>query len=306
MALDASLRTRISDLVTQNRVVLFMKGTRQSPQCGFSAQVVQILDGLLPSYETVDVLRSPEIRAGIKDFSEWPTIPQLYVDGRFVGGCDIVGEMNRSGALARLLGASVPEPTVPSVTMSQAAVKAFEAALGEAAGDSLRLGIDADWQNELFIAPREPGDTEVLVSGLTLLLDGPSVRRADGVHIDFVEGPGGGFRIDNPNAPPIVKPLTAAELKSRLDRGDIALFDVRPDDERALAHIAAARPLDAAGHAILSGLDRSTPIALLCHHGVRSLDAAERLIRQGYRNVYNVKGGIDAWSQTVDPAVPRY
>ena len=85
MALNESLRKQLSELLASNRVVLFMKGTRQMPQCGFSAQVVQILNKLLPSYETVDVLDSPEMRDGIKEFSQWPTIPQLYVDGQLSG-----------------------------------------------------------------------------------------------------------------------------------------------------------------------------------------------------------------------------
>lgn len=107
MSLSEPHRQQISDLVAQNRVVLFMKGTRRMPQCGFSTQVVQILDQLLPSYETVDVLNSPEMRDGIKAFSQWPTIPQLYVDGKFIGGCDIVREMNASGELQKLIGVKV-------------------------------------------------------------------------------------------------------------------------------------------------------------------------------------------------------
>ena len=106
MALNESLRKQLSELLASNRVVLFMKGTRQMPQCGFSAQVVQILNKLLPIYETVDVLvGSPELREGIKEFSRWPTIPQLYVGGQFIGGCDIVREMNASGELQILIGA---------------------------------------------------------------------------------------------------------------------------------------------------------------------------------------------------------
>ena len=101
--MNESLRQQISDLVGKSRVVLFMKGTRQSPQCGFSAQVVQILNDLLPSYETVNVLASAELREGIKEFSQWPTIPQLYVGGQFVGGCDIVREMYASGELRKAL-----------------------------------------------------------------------------------------------------------------------------------------------------------------------------------------------------------
>ena len=107
MSLSEPLRKQISEIVAKNRVVLFMKGTRRVPQCGFSAQVVNILDALLPSYETVDALRSPEIRDGIKAFSQWPTIPQLYIDGQFVGGCDIVREMNASGELQKLIGVQV-------------------------------------------------------------------------------------------------------------------------------------------------------------------------------------------------------
>ena len=106
MALNEPLRKQLCELVTNSRVVLFMKGTRLMPQCGFSAQVVQILDEQLPNYETVDVLRSPEIRAGIKEFSNWPTIPQLYVDGKFVGGCDIVREIYASGELQKLINAA--------------------------------------------------------------------------------------------------------------------------------------------------------------------------------------------------------
>ena len=109
MALNETFRQQISDLVASNRVVLFMKGARQMPQCGFSAQVVQILDELLPNYETVDVLRSPEIRDGIKEFSQWPTIPQLYVGGQFIGGCDIVREMSVSGELQKLIGVKVSD-----------------------------------------------------------------------------------------------------------------------------------------------------------------------------------------------------
>ena len=114
MSLNEPLRKKISDLVAQSRVVLFMKGTRHMPQCGFSAQVVKILDELQPSYETVHVLASPEIRDGIKQFSEWPTIPQLYIDGQFVGGCDIVRAMHASGELQQLINTKGDQHVVPS------------------------------------------------------------------------------------------------------------------------------------------------------------------------------------------------
>jgi monothiol glutaredoxin len=93
----------IASTVAENPVVLFMKGTAEQPMCGFSAMVVQILDHLEVDYATVNVLANDEVRQGIKDFSSWPTIPQLYVQGEFVGGCDIVKEMFQAGELKPLL-----------------------------------------------------------------------------------------------------------------------------------------------------------------------------------------------------------
>ena len=90
---------RIDQAVKSNDVILFMKGTSKMPQCGFSATVVHILDRLGVGFKDVNVLTDPEIRQGIKDYANWPTIPQLYVKGEFVGGCDIVREMYESGEL---------------------------------------------------------------------------------------------------------------------------------------------------------------------------------------------------------------
>ena len=104
MALTETTKKRIEGLIGSDRVVVFMKGNRRTPQCGFSAQVVQMLDSHLPSYTTVDVLQDPEVRQGIKDFTNWPTIPQVYVNGEFVGGCDILTELYQSGELEGLLG----------------------------------------------------------------------------------------------------------------------------------------------------------------------------------------------------------
>ena len=94
---------RIADIVQSNDVVLFMKGTALFPQCGFSSRAITILDRLGAKYETVDVLQDQDIRQGIKSFSDWPTIPQLYVKGEFVGGSDIMMEMFESGELQQLL-----------------------------------------------------------------------------------------------------------------------------------------------------------------------------------------------------------
>jgi monothiol glutaredoxin len=95
----------IRDTVTKNDVVLFMKGTKMMPQCGFSSRVAGVLNYMGVEFTDVNVLADPEIRQGIKDYSDWPTIPQLYVKGEFVGGCDIVTEMTLSGELDQLFDA---------------------------------------------------------------------------------------------------------------------------------------------------------------------------------------------------------
>jgi monothiol glutaredoxin len=100
---DPVVSDRIKQDVTDNPVVLYMKGTPVFPQCGFSAAVVQILTHLGVKFKGIDVLADPALRQGVKDFSSWPTVPQLYVKGEFVGGCDIVREMFESGELKDLL-----------------------------------------------------------------------------------------------------------------------------------------------------------------------------------------------------------
>ena len=104
----SEVQQQISDMVGQNDVLLFMKGTALFPQCGFSSRAIAILDHLGVHYETVDVLQDAEIRGGIKQFSDWPTVPQLYVKGEFVGGSDIMMEMFESGELKQLVEGVAP------------------------------------------------------------------------------------------------------------------------------------------------------------------------------------------------------
>ena len=101
--MDDSLKQRIEGTIGQSRVVLFMKGSKHFPQCGFSAQVVQILKQRGAEFKDVNILADAELRQGLKEYSNWPTFPQLYVGGKLVGGCDIVSSMNESGELATVL-----------------------------------------------------------------------------------------------------------------------------------------------------------------------------------------------------------
>ncbi|MBZ8180398.1 Grx4 family monothiol glutaredoxin [Oscillatoria salina] len=97
--MDSKVKERIENLVNQHKIVVFMKGNKLMPMCGFSNNVVQILNTLGVPYETVDVLEDAAIRQGIKEYSSWPTIPQLYIDGEFIGGSDIAIELYQSGEL---------------------------------------------------------------------------------------------------------------------------------------------------------------------------------------------------------------
>lgn len=102
----SEIQDTIKDTLTKNRVVLFMKGSRSFPQCGFSARAVDILKKCGAEFKDVNVLADPALRQGVKDFSSWPTIPQVYIDGKFVGGSDILAEMFESGELQKLLGSA--------------------------------------------------------------------------------------------------------------------------------------------------------------------------------------------------------
>ena len=300
---------QIDDLVKSERVVLFMKGTRSFPQCGFSNTVVQILNTLVPEYKTVNVLAVPAVREGVKEYSSWPTIPQLYVGGEFVGGCDIVKEMFASGELHRKLGVERKEVAPPKVTVTPPAADALRAALADAGPeDHVRISVSPTFQHDLELGPPRGGDLKVQSGGLTLLVDPISAPRAEGLTLDFVNGPdGAGFRLDNPNAPPAVRTITPRELDARLRAGPaIELYDVRPADERGRAAIQGARVLDEAAVAHIEGLEKSTPIAFFCHHGGRSRMAAQRFVEMGFTQVFNLAGGIDQWSREVDPNVPRY
>jgi monothiol glutaredoxin len=307
MPLTDRQRAEFDQLVHSHPVVLFMKGNRRFPQCGFSATVVGILDQLTPNYQTVNILEEPAVREGMKEFSNWPTFPQLYVKGEFVGGCDIVKAMHASGDLEKVLGVEAKPAKAPRVTISDAAAKAFKDAAADAGTEVLRLEIDAHFACDLHFGPKSAGDLEVRSNDVILYVAGASAARADGITIDFVKGPNGmGFKIDNPNEPPRVKPIAAKDLRVLLEGNGIELFDVRPDDERARASIPRARKLDAEGQRYLLGLKKDAAIALHCHHGMRSRAAAEQLLGEGFTNVYNLEGGIDAWSTDVDPSVPRY
>jgi monothiol glutaredoxin len=305
--MDDQTRVLIEKHINDHGVMLFMKGTRHAPQCGFSARVVQILETLGPEYQTLDVLSDPRLRDGIKEFSSWPTVPQLYVKGEFIGGCDIVSELFESGELEQKLGVTPASVTPPKLEVSARAQQALKGAL-ETDTEVVRLEVSPSFDHTLSIGPKQKGDALVEIADLTIAVDRLSASRADGVSIDFVDTPQGpAFKIDNPSEPPKVKPMAVQELKQRLDaQQPLTLIDVRTPQERDIAKIEGSELLDGQGIDKLRSLDRETLLVFYCHHGMRSRQAAEQFLSEGFKNVFNVTGGIDAWSQEVDPSTPRY
>ena len=213
-----------------------------------------------------------------------------------------------SATVALLHGRFVERLGGRALCFSQSPLALDEQSEPERAGSAdLHLSIDARFQSGLGLGPLQSGELRVEVDGLSLHMDRETAQRANGIRIDAVDtGQGPQLSIDNPNAP-VVGEMGPGELKALLDAGEsVALFDVRPADEAAKARIPGARLLDAEGEAQLASLPRDARIVFHCHHGGRSQAAAERYASLGFRNVYNLVGGVDAWSVSVDPSLPRY
>ena len=224
-ATNSDPKERISNLIEENPVLLFMKGTPEAPQCGFSNRVIQVLNSWDVPFESINVLSDESIRQEIKDFSNWPTIPQLYINREFVGGCDIVEELSTNGELAEVLKQAYPDRE--------------------------------------FTPPPPPAE---------------------------------------------VQEISSTEASEMLKQNpEIPLLDVRSEEEREMACITNSRMLDnQLAQEIQESWDLESPMILICHQGVRSLQAGQYFTSQGFQQVYHISDGIDGWSLNVDPAIPRY
>jgi len=218
-------QSQVESLVSSAPVFLFMKGSPDAPQCGFSYRVVETLRGWNVPFESFNVLSDEGVRQGVKEYANWPTIPQLYINKEFVGGCDIIEEMSGNGELGELFKEAHPDME--------------------------------------FTPPAPPAEVQ--------------------------------------NLPP----EDIAQLLK--EQPDISVLDVRPPEERAVACLANSRMIDQSlAQEILNSWEPETPMVFMCHKGGRSLQAAQYFTQQGFQNVYNMVGGIDAWSLTVDSEIPRY
>jgi len=307
MSLNESVRKKIENHLQGNKVVLFMKGTPRQPMCGFSARTVAALDSVWPDYASVNVLEDEELREGIKAYGNWPTIPQLYIDGELVGGCDIVLGMLNSGELHQMLGLQEPDRTPPEMTVTDAAAEKIREAMRGHEGVALHFQVDANWESRFNLAPVQGGEIAVECNGISVVMDIATAQRVKGAVIDWAKSlTGEGLSIHLPAAPPAVRQMSVQELAEKLKTGNILLIDVRGAEDRAKASIDSAAVLDEEMMDKLAQMPRNTELAFICHTGNSSRGAAEYFRKQGYTNVNNVSGGIDAWSLEVDPSVPRY
>ena len=220
------------------------------------------------------MLEDQGVREGIKTFSDWPTIPQLYIDREFVGGCDIVKQMFNNGELHEMLGVEAPDRTPPEIRVSDAAAAVIANALQANPGNAVHLSIDGRWQHSFNLGPMEGHEVRAESNGVALLFDLASAQKAKGLSIDIEETvQGTAFRIDNPNAPPPVGRMSPAELAAARHEAGTAptLVDVRTSQERARAVIEGSILLDDEGLRVVSALPKDTKLVFYCHTGVRSL-----------------------------------
>jgi monothiol glutaredoxin len=307
MNLNPAVHERIDQLVKGNQVVLFMKGTPQQPMCGFSARTVAALDSVLPDYASFNVLEDEQVREGIKAYGNWPTIPQLYINGELVGGCDIVISMLNSGELHQQLGLAAPDRSPPQITLTDLAAERISQAMQGHEGMALHFSIDSGWDSQFNLGPVQGGEIVATANGVEIAMDIATAQRARGAIIDWVKVmTGEGLSVTLPGAPPPVKTLSVTDLAAKLANGSVMLVDVRGAEDRARASLPAALPLGDELMERLGKLPHETELAFICHHGNSSLGVAEHFRKQGFTSVYNVKGGMDAWSLEVDSNVPRY
>jgi monothiol glutaredoxin len=302
MALDNETRGIIDQVLSANKVVLFMKGTPQQPQCGFSATTVSTLEMLIPDFMSVNVLEHPSIRDGIKEFANWPTIPQLYIDAELIGGSDIVTDMLQSGELAAALGVDKPESDTPKIIIDDKGLEVMKKALDSQPGNALHLQINAGWSHTISLGPDKGSAVQATVGEIQIHMDPWSAARADGLKMTMEEDlTGTRFSFDNPNAPPPVNQMTVQTLKEKLDSdAKVILIDVRSDEERASASIDGSRHWNEEAMQLVESSPKDAELIFHCHAGGRSQALAESIRQRGYTNLHNVIGGMQAWAAAID------
>lgn len=299
--IDQTVKQRIDDLIQSDKVFLFMKGNPQTPMCGFSGNTVKMLNDLLGNqYSTFNVLEDNAIREGIKTYSDWPTIPQLYINQEFVGGNDIISEMFNTGELHEMLGLKKPDRTPPEMSISDEALNHIKEGMKEAGSHKLFLSIDDEFNTRFSLDTPKGYEVVATVKDLDIYMDIGTAERAQNIEISWIEElQGSGLRIKNPNEPPAVQELSVAELQDWFDTDNAEnpkIYDVRPEDKVAEGTVPGAKRLDKNTIEEIESMDKETPLVFLCQVGQSSMAAAEYFRKKGYTKVFNLTGGYNAWN----------
>ena len=298
--MDQAVKQRIEELIESDKVFLFMKGNPQTPMCGFSGNTVKMLKDLLgEEYGTFNVLEDNDIREGIKIYSDWPTIPQLYINKEFVGGNDIISEMFNTGELHELLGLNKPDRTPPNMRITDEALTHIKEGMKDAGNNKLFLSIDDEFNTRFSLESPKGYEVVASVKDLDIYMDIGTAERAQNIEISWIEElQGSGLRIKNPNEPPAVQEISVAELQDRFDT-DAAnpnIYDVRPEDKVAEGTLPGAKRLDKQAIEAIESMDKSSPLVFVCQVGQSSMAAAEYFRKKGYTKVFNLTGGYNAWN----------
>lgn len=297
--MNEQTREKIENKISEHTCVLFMKGNPKQPQCGFSSNTVKILNDLVgDDFAYCNVLADQEIREGIKEYGNWPTIPQLYINKELVGGNDIVTEMFNTGELQTLLNLPQPERKPAIITITDNAKENILAGIENIGSSVLMLSIDSQFNTRFSI--EEPKGYEVVSEvndQIKIYMDLGTAKRADGIEIDWVDDlNGAGLVIKNPNEPKPVNQISKADLKNGMELNTYQnIYDVRSEQEFLNQSIEGSKRLDKANMQLIEDMPKDTPLVFVCNVGNTSQGACEFYRKKGYTNVNNLVGGITDW-----------
>lgn len=296
--MNSEIKQVIEKLITDNNCILFMKGNPTHPQCGFSSNTVGILKELLgDDYGYCNVLEDNQIREGIKEYGNWPTIPQLYINKELVGGNDIVTEMYNTGELHSLLGLPQPSREPAQISITEKAAENILSGTENMGSNVLMLSIDGQYNTRFSI--EEPKGYEVFTEcgDIKIYMDVGTAKRANGIEIDWVEDlQGSGLVIKNPNEPKAVNQLSVEDLKKGMKEGLYThIYDVRGEQQFSEQAIDGSKRLDKTNMQQIEDLDKQTALVFVCSMGSSSQGACDFYRKKGFTNVNNLVGGVTAW-----------
>jgi monothiol glutaredoxin len=303
-------KEHVKELVEANRLIIFAKGTKDAPRCGFSARAMQVVGQFGKPFEVVDILSDPSIRPALVAHSEFPTSPQVFLNGELLGGSDIIFELSESGELERLIqsafeGVAVTPAAPAPVTISAAALAQLSS-FKEDPSEFLRVEVQQQAGGHTYGLALEKQSSPTVdrswtIGGLKTVISRSCDDLYDKLSVDWVENPEHqGFSVQEVGTPPQPTELDTEELRGLLSSGaKLRIVDVREDDEWAAGHI------DGALHLPLSRIETewqqhafeaSETLIVYCAKGARSLRATQYLrADKGLPGARSLRGGIGAF-----------